>query len=1301
MSYNNHYGGFSGPNSRDRDGPSERGRDRDRDRDRLAYGRYPGQKQYGSSSNYPENASGGYRRDARDYYGQRNGYRGTNSGPSSQVPVGLRRRTEKYDLYQGSKYRPANKGKPAAKSLGPWNGLQAHEQGSYYSGRKYEDHYGEQSHDLADNRRLAGRKQEWDPSVYHMQRMPRQRDQYKPENRERDSRDEHDEYDRERDHYDPYERDTLRRRSYGNEVSEDDRTRYSYSGESAANSRGNSVLREERLALPYVRDEKARHRDTSVQRDKLHGNGDLPTAAQKSSPKDRLEEDTKDTLKLGNTFEIKPNSMRKDGSTNSTIGANEAAAPSEESSGTNKTSPEVRVGSRETSPNVPPAPASEESSGPGDSAPLSEKTPSSGESASISKEPSFTPEGSAKPLKEASQLHKEPSLPISRESPQPSKEPSTPPFHETSTSERHNVPEAFSPKAESSIASAKSNRNSEAETIKSDKEAESDTFESGLHSRPTEAVKVAPPDSPTVADSSMLSPVGSPHDFTLSNLGAINEDGNVLDVSEAETIIAPPSSMDVAKKLIRKGPGDEERRKLKRSRIYCSEDDEDDDSLPQTASETPEPGQRKPVGSPSDTDDTRESDDDKEPSEVTEERERRDKKSAVSGTYKIKRDSTGRSPLQRACKKGDLSDVKRLIKMGASANECDFGGFSCLHEAALAGHTSIVKYLIEHGADVNKQSLDVADAETPLMDAAENQHIDIVKLLLKHGANPNIRNVDGYSVLAKLCQMHADDEDYEEIIKVIDAACEAKGEAGLKTVPLSPLNVVEDPTEEYFSNLVKRKSNHTIYRYISQGLKESAAEDFVTHGYSLQKMPDILNVAARTGGVELVDILLGLNPGAFDINQVNKIGITPLLAAAGRGHYDVVKFLLSKGADPLKKRKQDGMDALQISKHSAQYDTREVLLLEESIQKLGKSPKVKSDTKVKVDTTKANELQVQRDQHQETKDTSESGDRKRSASFGEQKPKRSKSTEPDLDSAESKVFAEPEHDAIEDKHEEKAGSLSPPKSKAQEEQKQRAAVEAKIWQEKVQAKKRARREMFLQAEKEKERKRKEDEEKRLKDLKLREKREQEEKVRKAQEETELARKLERQQEEMERRLIFLNYPIGLREAFFDSTEITDRLTRYSPLYVMESEGDSWVLDLQVALITSQTIPELHKQCEGHLKVLDSARKEKIWPVFYRMLGVGRNLVIDPQGLEKFKCLQLLYLRLSEVAAYIQKAYPFVYELIWSKRRITRVSLEATENMIGAGNVAPQAERKMDFVPPKWRQRQDVVRTIKTANYPMW
>lgn len=855
-------------------------------------------------------------------------------------------------------------------------------------------------------------------------------------------------------------------------------------------------------------------------------------------------------------------------------------------------------------------------------------------------------------------------------------------------------------------------------------------------------------------DTSMLSPVGSPisdanvmrelHLIAETEHQGVENDG---DISEAETVIAEGRE-DLKKvgSLLRKDK-DAARRKLKRKVLYSSDEEADVDVS--VATKSPESSKSDKVDnkvySPQvETHST--NDDDLNDSEASsgdrDDRDKNNKLSRKKKDYKIKRDSTGRSLLQRACKKGDLQEVKNLIEKGADANESDFGGFTCLHEAALAGHNDVVEYLIEQGANVNKQALKFGDYETPLMDAAENKHVETVKTLLKHGADPDIVNADGYSALTKLYHLQDEEEDYEEIIELLDAASQIGGISSLQAVSQSPRKIIEDPTETYFSDLVRKKSSATIFKYLAQGLKESAAGDFVTHGYTLQKHPDILNVVARNGHVELVDILLGLNPGSFDINQKNRIGVTVLLASVGRGNYDVVKFLLSKGADPAIKRDEDGLNALQVAKHSAQHDPREVVLLEQylsgHVPKDSKTPQPRetggdgdemdvdkpvpapTDKKRKLSEDRGGSLKKAKSKEPESKtkdrtNTQEAAHKSKEVSF---RIIATKEAEGSIQSHVESHKDEPQgvHEASREgsphyDHELKrqklksSASASPvPLTKAQEEHKIKAVEEAKHWQEKVQAKKKARKEMFLLAEKEKEKKRKEVEEKKMEELKQQKEKEVEEKLKEAEEAKRLMQEMEKKRSAMEIQSIISKYPIGLQEASFDGSISDKERLKFSPLYVFEHEEESWVIDLQVALLLAAPVSEIHKHCNiANSSLISLAAKEALWPLFFHMVGVGKHDRVDKQGCAKFKTLEMRYLKLSEVAHFVRELYPEVDSLIWKNGKLTRVKLDiqpkATKS--SASPLVTENSGAPSFVPPKWRQRMDVLRTVRTANMPLW
>lgn len=73
------------------------------------------------------------------------------------------------------------------------------------------------------------------------------------------------------------------------------------------------------------------------------------------------------------------------------------------------------------------------------------------------------------------------------------------------------------------------------------------------------------------------------------------------------------------------------------------------------------------------------------------------------------------------------------------------GGFSPLHFAVRQGHTDVVKALVEAGADVNQ--VNPGDKSTPLVVAVVNGHFDIGKYLLDKGADPNLASDNGVAPL--------------------------------------------------------------------------------------------------------------------------------------------------------------------------------------------------------------------------------------------------------------------------------------------------------------------------------------------------------------------------------------------------------------------------------------------------------------------------------------------------------------------------------------------------------------------------
>jgi ankyrin repeat protein len=114
----------------------------------------------------------------------------------------------------------------------------------------------------------------------------------------------------------------------------------------------------------------------------------------------------------------------------------------------------------------------------------------------------------------------------------------------------------------------------------------------------------------------------------------------------------------------------------------------------------------------------------------------------------------GVTPLLEACYKGQLDEVRRLIRIAALAgrstvNAAGEGGFTPLFVAAGEGHHAVAEALIGKGAVVNRASNNGAP---PLLVACQGGHVDVVQLLIVNGANIRQADDGGQTPLFMACK---------------------------------------------------------------------------------------------------------------------------------------------------------------------------------------------------------------------------------------------------------------------------------------------------------------------------------------------------------------------------------------------------------------------------------------------------------------------------------------------------------------------------------------------------------------------
>ncbi|XP_067678535.1 ankyrin repeat domain-containing protein 50-like [Haliotis asinina] len=227
----------------------------------------------------------------------------------------------------------------------------------------------------------------------------------------------------------------------------------------------------------------------------------------------------------------------------------------------------------------------------------------------------------------------------------------------------------------------------------------------------------------------------------------------------------------------------------------------------------------------------------------------------------------GRTPVMWAAGEGHKEVVDLLVSRGANLSIRDGFGLTILHSACLGGDVDLVKNVISQNMlDINGR---VHCGRTAVMMAAENRHRDVVKLLVDKGADVSVVDETGDNIIHCACM---------------------GGDVGVVKYILSKSMVDVD----------RRGSNKMTPIMVAKNYKHREVVDLLVSKWpdgSLKyyKHRSILQSACRKGNIDMVKFILSQN--TVSINTGWKATITPIMIAAEMGHKEVVKLLVSSGAD--------------------------------------------------------------------------------------------------------------------------------------------------------------------------------------------------------------------------------------------------------------------------------------------------------------------------------------------------------------------------------------------------------------------
>lgn len=264
-------------------------------------------------------------------------------------------------------------------------------------------------------------------------------------------------------------------------------------------------------------------------------------------------------------------------------------------------------------------------------------------------------------------------------------------------------------------------------------------------------------------------------------------------------------------------------------------------------------------------------------------------------------DDLGVTALSLASANGSTAMVQRLLKAGANPNFVPPTGETALMVAARAGRPGAVAALLLHGATVDARER--SRSQTALMWAMNEGHYEAAMLLLAAGADVNARSNGGYTPLLFAARAGLD-----EGIRLLLAAGANVDDVAADGASALLLATVRGhvPSAQL---LLDRGADPNADRAGFTALHWAAGtwETYLTGTFGIQDSP---LSGLRTGKPELVRALLahGANPNArltkapprygyLDL-RLNLTGATPFLLAAMAADVEIMRLLVSQGADP-------------------------------------------------------------------------------------------------------------------------------------------------------------------------------------------------------------------------------------------------------------------------------------------------------------------------------------------------------------------------------------------------------------------
>ena len=275
--------------------------------------------------------------------------------------------------------------------------------------------------------------------------------------------------------------------------------------------------------------------------------------------------------------------------------------------------------------------------------------------------------------------------------------------------------------------------------------------------------------------------------------------------------------------------------------------------------------------------------------------------------------------IHRATKTGNLKRVQELIEENPdSVHELDAFNQNALLWAAFKGNHKMLALLISHGAAINQATQLPMDGlnqkghdNTPLDWAIIGNHLTTIELLFQEGAISNhyhdsdilykmieAQNIPHIQTLIARNKSLSNQLDKDGYTPLHYAACFKEIELARYLIAAgADINIHTSEAINQYKN-IEYPNQAAINIACSVNDVQMVALLFEKGAIitpTLNNTQQVIHLFASNGLLNHVKTLIERHPE--QINVKNSNNETPLALAASKGHQDIVKFLISKGAD--------------------------------------------------------------------------------------------------------------------------------------------------------------------------------------------------------------------------------------------------------------------------------------------------------------------------------------------------------------------------------------------------------------------